>query len=346
MGEIATSIAVDAVGNSYITGEYTGETDFDPSGGEFLLTAEGISDVFVASYTSGGGLRFAIGMGGTERDRGLDIAIDAAGNSYVSGAFRGTVDFDPGVGTATLVSAGNEDLFLASYDDSGGYRYAIGVGSAFTDLGRGVAVDANGNAFVTGSFFADTVDFDPGPGTLLVTSAGNRGSLPSQATTARARCASHSASARPNDDIGTEPAIDGSGDVLITGSFVNTIDFDPGPGEVLLGTNGTKALVARYSNTGSYEDAYFFGPVGNGSSVGQDIALDPSGRPSVIGDFSGTVDFDPGADVVTLLANGSTDAFFSSYTNAAPVPLFGPIGVAAGASLLALLGWRRVRRRG
>ena len=62
-----------------------------------------------------------------QRDRGLDIAIDAAG-SYVSGAFRGTVDFDPDVGTTTLTSAGNE---IRSFQlrRHRGYRYAVGVGS-------------------------------------------------------------------------------------------------------------------------------------------------------------------------------------------------------------------------
>ncbi|HRF19895.1 MAG TPA: SBBP repeat-containing protein, partial [Chitinophagaceae bacterium] len=76
-----------------------------------------------------------------------------------TGYFDGTVDFDPGAGTATWTSAGaSSDIFFAKYDASGNYVYARGLGGTSTDIGNGIAVDGSGNVYVVGEF-QGTVDF-------------------------------------------------------------------------------------------------------------------------------------------------------------------------------------------
>lgn len=338
--ELGSSIALDAAGNCYVTGEFAGETDFDPTGAEFLLTSNGVSDVFVASYGTNGGFRFAVAAGGTQRDRGLAIAVDAAGNSFVTGAFGGSVDFDPGPGSATLVSNGADDVFLASYDGSGALRYALGAGSALTDIGRGVAVDAAGHAFITGEF-ADQADFDPGVGVWTLTSGGGQDLfLASYDGAGDLRFAFGLGNS--NAVVGHAAAIDASGGVHVTGSFRNAVDFDPGPGDATLVTSSTAAFVASYSNTGAFVDAYHFEATSGSSSEGHGIAIDPAGRANVIGSFSGTIDFDPGAGEVSITSNGSDDVFFSSLAPAASVPALGAAGVLVLSGLLGALGARRL----
>ncbi|MEZ4281000.1 MAG: hypothetical protein R3F21_15470 [Myxococcota bacterium] len=342
VAEAGTAIAVDLAGNSYLTGEFSGETDFDPSGAELLLEANGTTDAFVASYDTNGGLRFAVGFGGTQRDQGLGIAIDGSGNSYVTGSFRDTADFDPGPGVQSLVSAGNRDVFLASYTDAGGFRYALGVGDAFDDVGYGVAVDAAGNAFATGRFLG-TADFDPGAGVVNRVAAGNGDIFLASYTSTGALRFAHGFG-QGNDESGYAADVDANGRVYITGFFPNALDFDPGPGVALLDPVGTDTFVAIYENSGAFVDAYSFESNSSSSSIGYGLALDATGRAYVTGTFSGgndSVDFDPGPGSVRLDTVGSTDFYVSSLGPAQPVPALGPLGIGAAAILLGWLGARR-----
>ena len=110
-------------------------------------------------------------MGGTADDFGNSLALDGSGNVLVTGSFSGgTVDFDPGAGTANLTSVGSStEILLAKCDASGNYVWAIGMGGKSNDVGNSLVLDGSGNVVVTGTFLA-TVDFDPSAGTSDLTS--------------------------------------------------------------------------------------------------------------------------------------------------------------------------------
>ncbi len=114
-------------------------------------------------------------LGGTGSDVGQSVAVTADGGTVVTGSFAGTVDFDPGPGKTNLTSVGeafnDADIFVARYSASGALVSAIRIGGTLNDRVSDVAVDASGNAVVTG-YFQGTADFDPGPGTMNLTSAG------------------------------------------------------------------------------------------------------------------------------------------------------------------------------
>jgi hypothetical protein len=158
------SITVDGSGNVYITGYFTGTADFDPSASTANVATIGSNDIFLAKYDASGNYVYAKGIGGTGDDRGMDIAIDGSDNLYITGNFSTTADFDPSASTASLVSAGGTDVFVAKYDASGNYVYARALGGTAADLGNAIAVDDDGNTYITGSFSA-TADFEPGSST-------------------------------------------------------------------------------------------------------------------------------------------------------------------------------------
>ena len=101
--------------------------------------------------------------GGTDYDNGYSIAVDANGNSYVTGVFWGSATF----GATTLTGSGNFDVFVAKLDSNGNWLWAKQTGGTSFDFGYGIAVDANGSSYVTG-FFMESATF----GTTPLTSSG------------------------------------------------------------------------------------------------------------------------------------------------------------------------------
>jgi hypothetical protein len=155
---IGIGIAVDGVGNSYATGFFGGNGLFRATAtfgageaNQTILTGAGDGDIFVAKYDRAGVLLWAKRAGGTKTDGGAGIAVDGAGNSYVTGSFGSAATFGPEEANQTILSsAGDADLFVAKYDSSGALVWARRVGADAS--GRGIAVDAAGNSYVTGSF--------------------------------------------------------------------------------------------------------------------------------------------------------------------------------------------------
>lgn len=109
------SITVDAAGNVYTTGNFSGTADFDPGPDTFTLTSNGVDDIFISKLDRNGDFVWAKGMGGNESENAVGIAVDSSDNVYTTGVFYNSVDFDPGAGTANLTSAGERDIFVTKF---------------------------------------------------------------------------------------------------------------------------------------------------------------------------------------------------------------------------------------
>jgi hypothetical protein len=282
----------------------------------FNLTSVGADDVFVSKLDSSGNFVWARAMGGTGGDVGRAVAVDATGNVYTTGSFQGTADFNPGPGVFNLTSVGGDDVFVSKLDSAGNFLWARamgGTGSVFTDRGTGVAVDAAGHVYTTGTF-TGMVDFDPGPGVFNLTSVGGHDVFVSKLDSAGnflwARAMGGIAS-----DEGKGVVVDGSGNAYITGNFQDTADFDPGPGVFSLTSAGNNdVFVSKLDSAGSFVWA---GAMGGGSSdVGFGVAVDAAGNVYTTGWFSVTADFDPGPGAFNLTSAGFEDVFVSKLDSA------------------------------
>jgi len=154
-------IAIDSLGNSYVTGYFEGTASF----GTTTLTSNGGNDIFVAKLDSSGNWLWAHKAGGTSNDLGYGIDTDSSGNSYVTGYFKETASF----GTTTLDSSGWFDIFVAKLDSNGNWLGAKKAGGSDWDWGNGIATDSSGNSYVTG-YFSGTASF----GDINITSSGDR----------------------------------------------------------------------------------------------------------------------------------------------------------------------------
>ena len=304
------SVTVDSNGNTYVTGYFNGTVDFDPGAGVTNLTSVGSADHFIAKYDSSGALVWAKSAGGTSVDNGNSIQVDSSGNSYVTGYFNGTVDFDPGAGVTNLTSAGSADGFIAKYDSSGGLVWAKNVGGTNFDSSQSVAVDSSGNNYVTG-YFNGTADFDPDGGVTNLTSVGSVDVFIAKYDSSGGLVWAKGVGGTGADN-GNSIQVDSSGNTYVTGYFNGTVDFDPDGGVTNLTSVGSEDIfIAKYDSSGGLVWAKGVG--GTGADHGKSVTVDSSGNSYVTGVFSGTVDFDPDGGVTNLTSVGGQDVFIAKY---------------------------------
>ncbi|MCD6067492.1 MAG: hypothetical protein K0S33_2318 [Bacteroidetes bacterium] len=319
-GAEGKSIAADAAGNVYTTGFYNGTHDFDQGPDSLKYTSvNNSSDIFIQKLDASGNLVWAKSLGGKYTDNGNSIAVDASGNVYIAGFFYDTLDADPGTNVLQYISKGGKDILIQKYDASGNLLWADQFGETGDDEAKGITVDGSGNVYVTGAYY-DTVDFDPGAAVanLAPTGAGDVFVLKLTASGAY----SWAKTVGGNylgvvTDVGFAIALDGTGNVYVTGSFLGAGDFNPGTGTATLTSAGNAdVFVLKLTSAGVYSWARRIGAANYEESSA--IAIDGSSNVLVTGYFVGTVDFDPSGSTANLssLQTNYKDAFVWKLTSA------------------------------
>jgi len=312
-------IALDASGNIYVTGR-TDSADFPTTAGSFDTTFNGGVDAFVTKLSGDGMLVYSTYLGGTgsEMDQGFDmlarrvgaIAVDAAGNAYVTGSTT-SADFPTTTGAFRTVYAGFGDAFVSKLNAAGtALVYSTYLGGSDSDRGNGIAVDPSGNVCVTGEVVS--TDFPTTPGAFQTTKGGGFSDV--FVTKLNAAGSSPIYSSYLGGTGSETPgrlALDDSGQVYVTGSTAS-FDFPTTAGafQTAKAANGLDAFVTKVSATGSVlaYSSYLGGSFGD--DVGEGIAVDGSGRAFVTGHTaSGTF---PVANAVQPTRNGINDAFVTS----------------------------------
>ena len=335
--DAGTNIHIDKAGNVLVVGEFQEPTDFDPGAGVAILDPFGM-DTYVAKYTPAGALVWARLIGGTGNVNGYHITSDARNNVYVTGRVRNKVDFDPGPGTHEITTTNNE-AFLLKLNADGLFKFAVLPGGSVTSKNfnnhRPVGTDKDGNVYLAYDF-KSSVDFNPGTGTVSLTSNGSEDiflqKLDSLGSFVWVKQVGGS-----NTDLLNDLIVSESGDLFITGRFNGTVDFDPGPGVVNLNANGdwnTGIFVARYNKNGELVWAYDVKrnddtwPYGDGNA----LALDKDGNLLAVGEFSGTFNFNTGT--TPLLLSSVTENVLNGFVMKLKGTLSGVSITESGSSLV------------
>jgi hypothetical protein len=290
--DVVTSLALDAGGNVLVTGLFAGGSDF----GKKDLVSAGGHDAFVVKLSPTFGFVYTRKLGGVAEDTGAALALDAAGNVYVTGSVTASGDFNPGSKkTATLVSQGLEDVYLVKLDANGNFVYAKQFGGAAGDEGIGVAVDRFNNVLLTGAF-TGSADLNPGTGsTTNLASHGASDVFVVKLNAAGALVWARQAGGANADGVHAI-RVDRAGNAYVGGQFNGTADFDPGAGTFnLAGTPGAaNGFLWKLSAAGNLVYARMLKTQAGGFNEVDAVALDNGGNLLLAGKFSGTVDFDPG----------------------------------------------------
>ena len=154
---------IDSNNDFIITGTFSEAVDFDPGPLEAWHTAAGGADVFIAKWNAAGVFQWASFIGGTAAENVSQIELGNENVIYLTGNFNESCDFDPGLGTQFLTSAGYSDAFLSKYDADGNYLWAFQLGGIYSEIYQNIILDKDENILLTGDFRMVS-DFDPGPG--------------------------------------------------------------------------------------------------------------------------------------------------------------------------------------
>jgi gliding motility-associated-like protein len=245
-------------------------------------------------------------VGGAGNEEGYSIGNDAQGNTYITGIFTSTTDFDPGPGVFMLTPSGGEtpafgDIFILKLNADGEFVWAKQMGSTSSVLKLKILLDAAGDIYLSGEF-SFSIDADPGPGTFYLEVAeqgepdiffcklNNNGEL----TWAK------QISVKTSQEV-VDIALHPQNGLFVSGNFTGTVDFDPGPGEFSLTTPNdiSHAFIANYNPSGELKWVKQFGGAAI-SGAYLHISTDPTGNIIASGNFFGEIDADPGAGFFLL----------------------------------------------
>jgi hypothetical protein len=208
-------IACDTSGNVYVTGRFRNTVTF----GTFTLTSYDVDDFFLAKYDSNGNCLWVYHPVSTSSDYGWSLAVDPAGNSYVTGYYTGNITFTP---LATMSAPSGFNILLTKINTSGTPVWATQSTGTFQNQGYSIAIDNSGNSYITG-YFTNTTTF----GTHSVTSNGSRDIFVAKYDNNGVAQWAHSAGG-VSDDYGIGVCTDNLGNAYVTGYFRNTINFGSG----------------------------------------------------------------------------------------------------------------------
>jgi uncharacterized repeat protein (TIGR01451 family) len=314
------AIAVDATGNSYVTGGIEGAAFFGSGASQVTLTSSGRGDIFVAKYDPAGNLLWAQRAGGPHTgfiEEGQDIEADADGNAYVTGFFFGAATFGSGANEVTLTSTGI-DVFLAKYDSSGTLLWVKRAGGSSAGAGLGCALDGSGNIFLTGRFTGSTTFGESGGTQVSLTTSGNEDVFVTKYDPSGNLLWAQKAGGQFSDE-GTEIKTDAAGNAYVSGSFSTpnstTATFGTGLSAITVTSRGFSgdAFLAKFSSTGSL---LWFTQAGaaTAQTKGNGLAIDGAGNVVLTGTFFGDdARFGSGASQATLTSVGGEDVFAARY---------------------------------
>jgi hypothetical protein len=304
----ANAIAVDASGNVYITGQ-TRSPDFPITTGALQPILRGSSDAFVSKYSPDGALLWSTYLGGSGQDLGSGIAVDAAGDAYVTG-FTASGNFPTTAGAVQTRLAGGQNAFLVKLDPDGSLAYSTFLGGSGFDGGTAVAVDGSGRAFLTGD--ASSTNFPTTSGVLQPNLGGGFDAFVAEVDTTKSGAAGlvYSTYLGGNTaETGRAIAVDPSGNAYVTGQTASA-NFPATAGAFQPALAGNlNAFVVKVGPGGTLAYATYLG--GNGTDSGTGIAADASGNAYVTGNTTSTnFPTTPGALQTSLQPPfGGQDAF-------------------------------------
>ena len=298
----ATRIAVDEAGNLTILG-HTDSTDF-PTQNSWQSTLRGVRDLFVTRLDADGQIVFSTYLGGSDSEEGFGLAVDNAGNTYITGRTIST-NLPVTANAWQSNNAGGYDAFVTKFNHLGILIYSTYLGGSGNDAAQDLALDEAGNVYLVGHTGSSDLVLAGNP--LQNSLAGANDAFVAKLSADRVLVYSTYLGGA-NGDFGSGIAVDGAGRAYVTG-YTASSDFAlQNPLQNTHGGSSYDAFLAKLDTNGStLVYSTFFG--GSGGDEGHDVFLDDDGAVTLTG-LTGSIDL-PTAGAVATTIYGSQDTFIT-----------------------------------
>jgi len=320
-------ITVDASGNAYVTGS-TDSVEFPTTVGAFDPTHNGgFDDVFVMKLNpTGSALVYSTFLGGSGNDSGSGIAVDTSGSAYVTGLAAFSPNFPTTVGAFDTTFNGVHDVFVTKLNPTGSALvYSTFFGGDSSDIGRGLAVDISGSAYVTGETFSPNFPSTVGAFDTTFNGDGEFDAFVTKLNPSGSALVYSTFLGGSDSNFGHDIAVDTSGSAYVTGfttsaDFPTTVGaFDTTHGGSFGGFVRPDAFVTKLNLSGSaLVYSTFLGDSDNDAGLG--IAVDTSGSAYVTGQTR-SPNFPTTAGAFDTTHNGDFDAFVTKLNPSGSAPL-------------------------
>jgi len=301
---------MDNQGDFIATGYFQDTVFFE--GNTFV--SKGGNDIFIYKYDSTGTIKWIKTIGGLSNDYGVDVATDNNRNIFITGAYSYIVDFDPDTSVYFLSSCdGGVDTYVLKLNEDGEFIWAKSIGgptSPYIDFANSIATSEDGDVFYCGRFHG-TADFDPGPGIYNLTAIGTNPSmfivkLSSNGSFLWAKSFGNYAS-----DEATSLTVDNHDNLIITGQFGLTIDFNSDTNIVNnLVAESNDAFILKLANNGNFKWGKRMGCTD--WARGYSIVTDKNDNIFLCGSFRDSLNWNSSSPLLNLYSTGqSEDAFIA-----------------------------------
>ena len=307
--EESLGIALDGQGNVYVTGR-TYFADFRTTAGAAQPARGGgiYSDAYVVKLNPSGSVVYSTYLGGSGEDRGSGIVVDAAGSVYVAGETAST-DFPTTKGAFQTKYAGNGDVFVVKLSpDGNALVYSTLIGGAGQEVCNGIAVEPNGDAYVTGRTGA--ASYPTTSGALQTSFGGSQDAFVSRLNAQGSALVYSTFLGGASTDEGTGIKIDGTGSAYVAGlTYSSSFPTTPGAFQTTFTGGDRDAFVAKLNPAGS---ALVYSTLLGGSAVDEAraIAINSTGNAFVTGRTS-SANFPTTGGVYQASLRANDDVFIS-----------------------------------
>lgn len=253
-GDEAYSLSVDTSGKCCISGVFADTMDFDPGPAVYNMTSQAYNAAFILALNSNGEFCWAqsiSGLNASDQTTALNVTIDQSNNIYCAGIFKGQCEYDSSLYTGTLISQGSYDVFILKINTFGNISWAKSFGGINADYCYSLRVDLFSRIFISGSF-KGSMDADPGTAVFTLNSAmGNSSDIFISAFNSNSEFIQACRIGGADNDLANAMTVDSSNNILITGYYSNTVDFDPEiTVQALSAYGGFDAFVLKLNYTG------------------------------------------------------------------------------------------------
>ena len=314
LGLWGNSICFDSIGNIIISGSFEDSFDVDPGPNVHKISSPNGYDAFILKLNHNGDFLWAKQFGNISATVPSSINIvsmrlGVSNSIYLACSITGTNDVDPSNNVVSVTVPSIGDVLIEKLDSVGNFCWYKQISG--TDVIEPFALekDSQNNLYFVGAY-KGTVDFDPSASnTAFATSTGGTDIFVEKIDSLGNYVWAKQIGESNYSDEGLGITLDKHDNVLVTGFFEGTVDFDPNLGVANLYAPSRNTFILKLNNTGNFvwaKSLYNFSSPNDG---GISIVSDSNNNVYVTGNTSNSVDFNPGIDTFFISNQGSNDIF-------------------------------------